>query len=101
MNFYETFNSSPSSAFHPVKALDSMTVGASRIEGRWPYAEYSRHSQDEIVVVISGTVEVEYDDGEKVVVSAGEIEEMRGGRGHKVHQTGKTPADVLLIFPRR
>ena len=101
MNFYNTFDSLPPTAFHPVKALESMTIGASRIEGRWPYAEFSRHSQDEIVVVITGTVEVEYDDGEIVVVGAGEIEEMRGERGHKVHQTGKIPADVLLIFPRQ
>lgn len=100
MNFYNIFKEQAPTAFHVVKELESLLVGASRIEGNWPYPQYSRHKDPEIVVVIDGSVEIEYDDGERVIRTSGEVEEMKGNRGHKVHQHGNDPANVLLIFPK-
>lgn len=100
MNFYTIFTEQASTAFHIVEELDSLLVGASRIEGQWPYPQYSRHKDPEIVVVLDGSVEIEYDDGERVIRNSGELEEMSGNRGHKVHQHGDEPANVLLIFPK-
>ncbi len=100
MNFYEILSQHPQTAFNTVQELDSMHIGASNISGPWPFEGFSKHSDPEIVIVLDGSVDIEYEDGEIVNRSAGEVEEMTGNRGHKVHQSGSDSAQVLLIFPR-
>lgn len=100
MNFYEILSQHPQTAFNTVQKLNSMLIGASNISGPWPFEGFSKHPDPEIVIVLEGSVDIEYDDGEIVNRSAGEVEEMKGNRGHKVHQSGPKSAQVLLIFPR-
>lgn len=101
MNFMSIFAHYPDTAFHRVQEFDSMLLGASNINGPWPFEGFSKHDDPEIVIVLKGSVQIEYDDGAIVSLTAGEAEEMKGNRGHKVHQSGKNPAQVLLIFPRK
>lgn len=100
MNFQMIFSQFPETAFHPVKELDSMLIGASNISGPWPFEDFSKHHDPEILIVLKGSVCIEYENGETSKLSAGDAEEMKGNCGHKVHQSGDSPAQVLLIFPR-
>ena len=100
MNYNEILSKYSQTAFHTVQELNSMLIGASNISGPWPFEGFSKHSDPEIVIVLDGSVDIEYEDGEIVNRSAGEVEEMKGNRGHKVHQSGPNSAQVLLIFPR-
>ncbi len=100
MNIYEELLKAKPNTFETILDRDNVTIGVSKIQGKWPYSEFSLHELDEIIIILDGKVEVEYSDNKKVIKNKGEIEVMKANLGHKVHNAQTNPSKVLLIFAK-
>lgn len=100
MNIYEELLKAKPNTFETILQRDNITIGVSKIQGKWPYSEFSLHELDEIIIILDGKVEVEYSDNKKVIKNKGEIEVMKANIGHKVHNAQANPSKVLLIFAK-
>ena len=100
MNIYEELLKSNPNTFETILDRKDIIIGVSKIQGKWPYSEFSLHELDEIMIVLDGKVEVEYSDKNRLIKNKGEIEIMKSNLGHKVHNAQVNPSKVLLIFPK-
>ena len=100
INIYEEFLKAKPNTFETVLERKDLVIGISKIQGKWPYSEFSLHDLDEIMIVLEGKVEVEYSDKRRIIKNKGEIEIMKADLGHKVHNAQVNPSKVLLIFSK-
>ncbi len=98
INIFKIMEQGAPHAFNAVFKGKSVFLGVSKMIGKWPYADWSNHPKDELLIVLKGVVEVDYQDGKKVLVSEGEIELMKKNVGHKVSNAAPRPAETMLIF---
>ena len=98
MDIYKVMERGTPNGFNPVFSGKDVLIGVSRIVSRWPFPEFSNHPKDELLIVLKGQVEVEYENKKTLIVEAGGVELMPKGLGHKVHNVAKQPSDVMLIF---
>ena len=99
MNIYEVLKKGNVNAFNIVLERNDILIGVSKTKGKWPYPIFSKHPKDEILIVVNGKVRVEYENGKKVLLKKGDIEVMKAGLGHKVHNSQSKPSETILIFP--
>ncbi|MBI4043668.1 MAG: cupin domain-containing protein [Candidatus Diapherotrites archaeon] len=97
-NVFKQLDKGMPNGFNVIVQNKNVVIGVSRMQGKWPFTEYSFHGQDEVLLVLKGKVEVEYSNGQRTVLRAGDVEIMPGTLGHKVHNAQKKPSDTLLIF---
>ena len=97
-NIFKAMDMGAPNGFNPVFQGKDVLIGVSKIVGKWPFPEWSRHDKDELLIVIKGQVEVEYENKSTLLVNEGELEVMPKHLGHKVHSVAKRPSEVLLIF---
>ncbi|MBS3134086.1 cupin domain-containing protein [Candidatus Woesearchaeota archaeon] len=101
VNIFKELIKAKPNIFEAILERKDITIGISKIQGKWPYSEFSSHDFDEILIVLEGKVEIEYNDKKKIIKNKGDVEIMKSNIGHKLHNAQNIPSKVLLIFPKQ
>ena len=101
VNIFKELIKAKPNIFEAILERKDITIGISKIQGKWSYSEFSSHDFDEILIVLEGKVEIEYNDKKKIIKNKGDVEIMKSNIGHKLHNAQNIPSKVLLIFPKQ
>ena len=85
LNLFKRSESGTPNGFNQIYQNKDVQMGVSKIVSRWPFPDFSTHPRDELLIVLRGEVEVEYEKQGSVHVYEGDMEVMPKSVGHKVN----------------
>jgi transcriptional regulator with XRE-family HTH domain len=77
-----------------------MTPAWGRVEARSmeAFPDFVRHPGQEFVMVLSGSVRIDFENGESIALKRHETAYFDSGVGHVYLSTGRTPADIVVVM---